>query len=154
MLLSFNRVHIHIVFENLPKCARFTLVVLKIFTPALYLVSVDKALGEDVFAVKDCATVLLNIEHIFMIQLEVILSVVAQIARFPDDLCGHLVSHEFLSCIQGHKRGEGRQSLPLYKFDQIELTSHGDVSFFKHLLVPRFSIAAKEGPEPALLGYE
>lgn len=114
----------------------------------------DKAFGEDVFAVKDCATVLLDIEYILMIQLEVILSVVAKIARLPDDLCGHLVYHEFLSCIEGHKGREGRQSLPLYKFDQIKFTSHRDVSFFKHLLVPRFSIAAKEGPEPALLGYE
>ena len=113
----------------------------------------DKSLGEDVFAVEDRAAVLLDIEHILMIQLEVILRVVAQIARLPDDLGGHLVCHELLSCVQGHKRGEGRQSLPLYKFDQVELTGHGDVSFFKHLLVPRFSIAAKEGLEPALLGY-
>ena len=69
----------------------------------------DQSLGKNVIAAEDRATVLLDVEHVLLVQLKVILRVVAQVARLPDDLRGHLVRHKLLPCVEGHKRCECRQ---------------------------------------------
>lgn len=98
---------------------RFTCVEFVVFPPALDLIGVNQAFRYDVIALENFLAVVLDIEHILLVKLEVLRSIVAQIARLSDDLRRHLVCNEFLPGIEGDKRCKSGQPLPLNKLDQV-----------------------------------
>ena len=98
---------------------RFTAVKFVVFPPALDLIGVNQAFRYDAFTLENCLAVVLDIEHILLVELEVLRSVVVQIARLPDDLSRHFVCNEFLPGIEGDERCESGQPLPLNKLYQV-----------------------------------
>ena len=80
--------------------ANLALVTLEIVSPSLDLVGTDESTIDDVFALEDRGAMVLNIILIFLLELEVFLSIVIKITRLPNQHCGHLICYEALSAIE------------------------------------------------------
>ena len=98
--------------------------VLEVFSPPLGLIRLDKPLVKDLIAREDLATMLLYVKHVFLIQLEIVLRVVVQVAGLPDYLGRHLVCNELLPSAEDRQRGESGKALSLDELDQVKLSCY------------------------------
>lgn len=78
---------------------------------------------------------LLDVEHIFLIKLEIVLSVIVQVTGLSDYHSRHLVSDKLLSSAEHRECSESGQTLSLDKFDQIEFFRNRHISLLNHLRV-------------------
>ena len=80
-----------LLFLNSFKGCNLAFMTLVVIFPSLYLISLDQSSIDLVSAVEDRATVLLHIDHIFLVKLKIILCTSVQVARLSDKHRRHLV---------------------------------------------------------------
>ena len=85
------------------KGVRFTLVILKVFSPALHCVGVNQTFCNSGVCMEDCTTVLLNVLLVFLLKLEIFFGAAIKVARLPNDHRCHLVCNEGVSRVHGGK---------------------------------------------------
>ena len=78
---------------------------------------------------------LLDVEHIFLIKLEIVLSVIVQVTGLSDYHSSHLVSDKLLPSTKNRECRESGQTLSLNEFDQIEFFCNRHISLLNHLRV-------------------
>ena len=123
-----------LLFLNSFKGCNLAFMTLVVIFPSLYLVSLDQSSIDPVCAVENRATVLLYIDHIFLIKLKIILCTSVHVARLSDKHRGHLVCYKLLSTIQCSHGSERGQSLSLDELDQVHFFVHACLSLCHHRL--------------------
>ena len=109
------------------KRSNLALMSLKVIAPSLDLVCIYKTAVHKVLAQKDGATVLFDIGHVLLLELEIILCTFVQVTRLANHHRSHLISHVLLPGIESGQRGELVQSLSLQEFDQIHFLCNSRV---------------------------